>query len=45
MTRTTTLADGFDRRDFRFRDDGVVRLGEPFRARTLREWGIAQPTA
>lgn len=43
MTRTTTLADGFDCCDFRFRDDGVVRLGEPFSARTLREWGVVQP--
>jgi len=42
MTRTETLADGFDRCNFRFRDDGVVRLEEPFSARKLKAWGVGQ---
>lgn len=40
LTRTTTLADGFDRCDFRFSEDGAVSLEEPFTAERLREWGI-----
>lgn len=39
LTRTKTLADGFDRCDFRLSDDGVVELKEPFTTRKLREWG------
>ena len=39
VTRTTTLADGFDRCDFRYSEDGVVSLEEPFTVEKLREWG------
>lgn len=39
LTRKMTLADGFDRCDFRFSEDGVVKLEEPFTVRKLREWG------
>lgn len=39
LTRTKTLAEGFDLCDFRFREDGVVELEEPFTAKKFREWG------
>lgn len=34
------LADGFDRCDFRYSEDGVVKLEEPFTVEKFREWGI-----
>lgn len=40
LTRTATLADGGSRCDFRFSEDGVVKLEEPFTVRKLREWGV-----
>lgn len=39
LTRTMTLADGEKLCDFRYRDDGVVELKEPFTVKKLREWG------
>lgn len=41
LTRTTALSLGSDRCDFRFSEDGVVRLGEPFIVERFREWGIS----
>ncbi len=39
LTRTRTLAGDFEQCDFRFSDDGVVELKEPFTVEKLREWG------
>lgn len=41
LTRTRTLAGDFEQCDFRFSDDGVVELKEPFTVKKLREWGKA----
>jgi hypothetical protein len=40
MTRTQALALGSDRCDFRFSEDGIVRLEEPFIVETFHTWGI-----
>ncbi len=42
ITRTRTIAGGFDMCDFYFRTDGVVDIKEPFTVRKLREWGVTR---
>jgi hypothetical protein len=41
LIRTAVLASDSDRCIFRFKEDGIVKLEEPFTVERFREWGIS----